>query len=92
MGETEGASLTNHQRHWLEHIRACEASGKSVAAYAVEHGFQVRATYDAKKILVKKGVGMYDPLGHFVYIESHGGFRDECVNLDCFLSLDNAQQ
>jgi len=22
-------------------------------------------------------VEMYDPLGHFVYFDSHGGFRDE---------------
>ena len=51
-----GAVLTKHQRYWLEKIRACEASGKSVTAYATEHGFQVRAMYDAKKILVRKGV------------------------------------
>jgi hypothetical protein len=49
-------TLTAHQRYWLERIRACEASGKSVAAYAAEHGFQVRALYDAKKVLVRKGV------------------------------------
>jgi len=48
--------LTAHQRHWLQQIKACEASGKSVSAYATEHGFQVRSMYDAKKILVKKGV------------------------------------
>lgn len=51
-----GAALTRHQQIWLERLRACEASGKSVAAYAVEHGFQVRALYDAKKVLVRKGV------------------------------------
>ena len=49
-------TLTAHQRHWLEQIRACEASGKSVSAYAAEHGFPVRSMYDAKKILVRKGV------------------------------------
>ena len=49
-------TLTAHQRHWLEQIKACEASGKSVSAYAAEHGFQVRSMYDAKKILVRKGV------------------------------------
>ena len=48
--------LTEHQRYWLERIQACEASGKRVTAYAAEHGFPVRAMYDAKKILVKKGV------------------------------------
>lgn len=54
--DEKGQSLTKHQRHWLEQIKACEASGKSVSAYAAEHGFQVRAMYDAKKVLVRKGV------------------------------------
>ena len=56
MDEAEGTRLTAHQRHWLEQIQACEASGKSVVAYASEHGFPVRAMYDAKKVLVRKGV------------------------------------
>lgn len=56
MGEAEAAALTKHQRCWLERIQACEAQGMSVAAYAAEHGFPVRAMYDAKKVLVRKGV------------------------------------
>ena len=48
--------LTEHQRFWLERVKSCEASGKSVVAYASEHGFPVRAMYDAKKVLVRKGV------------------------------------
>lgn len=48
--------LTERQCYWLEQIRACEASGKSVAAYAAEHGFEAQAMYGAKKVLVKKGV------------------------------------
>ena len=48
--------LTARQRDWLKRIQACEASGKSVAAYATEQGLEVRAMYDAKKVLVKKGV------------------------------------
>ncbi len=48
--------LTDCQRYWLEQIKACEASGKSVAAYAAEHGIEARAMYGAKKVLVKKGV------------------------------------
>ena len=55
MDEKEQA-LTEHQRYWLERIQACEASGKSITAYAAEHGFPVRAMYDAKKVLVRKGV------------------------------------
>ena len=56
MDEAEDARLTEHQRKWLGRVQACEASGKSVVAYATEHGFRVRAMYDAKKILVRKGV------------------------------------
>ncbi len=48
--------LTDHQRYWLERIQACEASGKRITTYAAEHGFPVRAMYDAKKVLVRKGV------------------------------------
>ncbi len=55
MDEKEQA-LTDHQRYWLERVKACEASGKSVVAYSAEHGLAVRAMYDAKKVLVRKGV------------------------------------
>ena len=56
MIESEGTVLTEHQRKWLGRLQACEASGKSFTLYAAEHGFPVRALYDAKKALVKKGV------------------------------------
>ena len=55
MDEKEQA-LTEHQRDWLERVKAYEASGKSVVAYASEHGFLIRAMYDAKIVLVRKGV------------------------------------
>ena len=50
------SALTRRQRYWLEHIQACEASGKSMAEYAASQGIAVRAMYGGKKILVKKGV------------------------------------
>ena len=56
MDVSAGTALTEHQRKWLGRVQACEASGKSFTAYAAEHGFPVRALYDAKKTLVKKGV------------------------------------
>ena len=56
MDEVEDARLTEHQRKWLGRLRACAASGKSFTVYASEQGFPVRAMYDAKKILVRKGV------------------------------------
>jgi len=37
-------------------LRACETSGKGIAAYAADHGLDARAMYTGKKVLVKKGV------------------------------------
>ena len=56
MKETEGSALTERQRYWLEQIRACEASGKTIAEYATAHGVKVHAMYAGKKKLVEKGV------------------------------------
>lgn len=56
MNDPQNMSLTDNQRHWLEHLRACEASGKGIAAYAAEHGLDVKAMYTGKKTLVKKGL------------------------------------
>jgi len=56
MNENEGAALTNRQHYWLEHLRACEASGKTIAEYAVDHGVKVHAMYAGKKKLVEKGI------------------------------------
>jgi len=49
-------ALTDRQRYWLEHVQACEASGKSIVEYAAAHGITVRAMYSGKKTLVEKGV------------------------------------
>jgi hypothetical protein len=54
--DTQEISLTEHQRYWLDHLRACEVSGKGIAAYAAEHGLDAKAMYTGKKTLVKKGV------------------------------------
>lgn len=48
--------LTERQRYWLRHVRACEASGKTAAAYSGTHGLNGRTLYGAKKVLVRKGV------------------------------------
>jgi hypothetical protein len=48
--------LTDNQRHWLEHLRTCDASGKGIAGYAATHGLDAKAMYAGKKVLVKKGV------------------------------------
>ena len=49
-------ALTERQRYWLEHIQACEASGKSIVEYAATQGIAARAMYGGKKTLVQKGV------------------------------------
>lgn len=49
-------ALTDRQRYWLAHIQACEASGKSIAAYSAKQGIAARAMYGGKKVLVKKGI------------------------------------
>lgn len=56
MDDTQEIRLTKHQRHWLEHLRACDASGKGIAEYAAAHGLDAKAMYAGKKVLVKKGV------------------------------------
>jgi len=56
MDDSQEISLTEKQRHWLEHLQACEALGKGIAAYAAEQGLDARTLYAGKKILVRKGV------------------------------------
>jgi len=45
MDEASEISPTEHQRYWLKHIRACEASEKRIAEYATDHGLGVRALF-----------------------------------------------
>ena len=56
MNKAEESSLTERQQYWLNHIHACEASGKSIADYAVKHDINVKTMYAGKKMLVKKGI------------------------------------
>ncbi len=56
MDKAEEGSLTERQQYWLDHIRACEATGKSIADYAVDHAINVKTMYAGKKMLVKKGI------------------------------------
>ncbi len=70
MNVAEEMKLTERQRYWLEHIRACEASGKSVTAYAAEHGFRVGAMYAGKKALVRKDVLPGTAQRHFQRVQT----------------------
>jgi hypothetical protein len=56
MGEAKETTLTERQRYWLEQVEACEASGKTIAEYAMDHGIEAKTMYAGKKALVKKGV------------------------------------
>jgi hypothetical protein len=50
------STLTDRQRYWLEHVRACEASGKTIVEYAAAQEFCAQDMYAGKSVLVKKGV------------------------------------
>ncbi len=65
MSEAEGTALTERQHYWLKHVQACEASGKTIAAYAAEHSLAAQAMYAGKKLLVKKGVLPHTRPGRF---------------------------
>lgn len=47
--------LTKVQRFWLKHHQACQASGKSQADYAREHGLAIKSLYYWKKRLLQIG-------------------------------------
>ncbi len=48
--------LTTQQSDWLEKIKACKASGKSMKVFAKSEGLNIQDLYSWKKTLVKKGV------------------------------------
>ena len=60
MSERTAATLTERQQYWLEQIRACEASGKTIAAYAAAHELSAQAMYAGKQMLVRKGILQMD--------------------------------
>ena len=47
--------LTERERHWLRHLRACERSGETAKDYAARNGLSLGAWYEAKRRLVRKG-------------------------------------
>lgn len=72
MSAANEESLTQRQRYWLAHLRACESAGQTMQAYAQQSGVGVRSLYDAKKRLKRLGVlaspGVTEPV-HFDRIE-----------------------
>ncbi|WJW74358.1 hypothetical protein QVG61_03025 [Thiohalobacter sp. IOR34] len=69
MDRVEENELTERQRYWLEQVRACEASGKTVAEYAAEQGFSASAMYAGKQTLIRKGVLPRTPPSRFQRVQ-----------------------
>lgn len=55
MSEQQNDELTERQRFWLRHLRACEASGQTSIDYAKAQGLKVKSLYSARKALAEKG-------------------------------------
>jgi hypothetical protein len=53
--KAQATTLPKRQQEWLKHIRACEASGQGMKAYALSQGLNIKDLYSWKKTLVKKG-------------------------------------
>ena len=50
------ATLTDTQRYWLAHLRACDASGQTMRDYAESRGLPVQSLYSWKQQLRRRGV------------------------------------
>lgn len=53
---TDKQGLTDKQRYWLEHIKACEARGQPLSAYAAEHQLGLKSCYRWKSLLTQIGL------------------------------------
>jgi hypothetical protein len=52
MSGAENTELTERQRFWLRHLRACEVSGQTSINYArAPHGIKVKSLYSGRKAL-----------------------------------------
>lgn len=49
-------ALSERQRHWLRHLRACERSGETIRHYGEWQGVSVHSLYSARKRL--RGLGI----------------------------------
>ncbi|MFK8052508.1 MAG: hypothetical protein AB8F65_06005 [Woeseiaceae bacterium] len=47
--------ITERQQHWLDHIKAADASDDSLVAYAAAHKLKVKYLYQWKTLLVSRG-------------------------------------
>jgi len=56
MSHIEENNLTERQAEWLAILKACQSSGKSMAAYARDNDLVVKDLYTWKTVLVTKGI------------------------------------
>lgn len=56
MLEEQKPELTARLQGWLDHVRACEASGQTMAEYAKANGLALKAFYNARTHLIRRGV------------------------------------
>jgi hypothetical protein len=75
MARPDESSLTERQRYWLNHIRACDASGQATIDYAREHGINVKSLYSARKALAAKGTLPPTQPTRFQKVQVVGGNR-----------------
>lgn len=40
--------MGRHKSKWQQHLKAAQASGKSLSGYAAQHGIRVQSLYDAR--------------------------------------------
>lgn len=56
MAEEQIPELTARLQGWLDHVRACEAGGQTMAEYAKAHGLALKAFYNGRTHLIRRGV------------------------------------
>lgn len=50
------ARLTERQREWLEHLRACQLGEETIGAYARRRGISAGSLYQAASVLRRLGI------------------------------------
>ncbi len=56
MSAKRAEDLSEESRKWLDHIRACEATGQTMVEYARARSLNLKGFYNAKTRLIKRGV------------------------------------
>jgi len=78
MTNTPEQKLTTQQSDWLEKLKACKASGKSMKAFAISEGLNLQDLYSWKKTLVKKGVLPKTQTPRFQQVQIMDATGSEC--------------